>query len=102
MNRPTEFKADPTVPNPSGAMTEFTVAIFRPPVEHTIRLNKVEQWAQPSTKSGSADTYFHTGKLEARATIKSRIDTADRATAVLRERQEAHERSQRFRDRLSE
>lgn len=49
-----EFKADHTVPNPPGSMTEFTVAVFRPPVEHTIRLAKVEEWAQPSTKGGPA------------------------------------------------
>ena len=59
MNRPTGFKADPTVPNPSGAMTEFTVAIFRPPVEHTIRLNKVEQWAQPSTGGTRRHLFSH-------------------------------------------
>jgi hypothetical protein len=36
-------------------MTEFTVAVFRPPVEHTIRLEKVQQWMKPSTKGGPAE-----------------------------------------------
>jgi hypothetical protein len=50
-----EFKQDRTVPNQPGSMTEFTVAVFRPPVEHTIRLEKVQQWMKPSTKGGPAE-----------------------------------------------
>jgi len=49
-----EFKADHTVPNPPGSMTEFTVAVFRPPVEHTIRLAQVAKWAEHTTKDGPA------------------------------------------------
>jgi hypothetical protein len=30
-------------------MTEFTVAIERPPVEHRIRLSHVEKWAESAT-----------------------------------------------------
>ena len=50
----TEFKQDQTVPHPPEAATELTVAVFRPPVEHKIRLSQVERWAAPSTKDGPA------------------------------------------------
>ena len=43
-----EFRHDPLVPAPA-SMTEFTVTIERPPVEHRIRLSHVEQWAQTTT-----------------------------------------------------
>ncbi|HZL65736.1 MAG TPA: hypothetical protein VFC29_00235 [Candidatus Limnocylindrales bacterium] len=35
-------------------MTEFTIAIEKPAVEHRIRLNQVEKWAQSTTKEGPA------------------------------------------------
>jgi hypothetical protein len=50
-----EFRQDKTIPSTPGPTTEFTVAVFRPPVEHTIRLGKVEQWAKPSPKGGPAE-----------------------------------------------
>jgi hypothetical protein len=43
-----EFRQDPLVPAPA-FMTEFTVAIQRPPVEHRIRLSHVENWAETAT-----------------------------------------------------
>lgn len=49
-----EFKQDQTVPHPPEPATELTVAVFRPPVEHKIRLSQVAKWAQPSTKDGPA------------------------------------------------
>jgi hypothetical protein len=49
-----EFKQDQTVPHPPEPATELTVAVFRPPVEHKIRLSQVETWAAPSTKDGPA------------------------------------------------
>lgn len=43
-----EFRQDNLVPRPA-PMTEFTIAIHRPPVEHRITLNKVIQWADTNT-----------------------------------------------------
>jgi hypothetical protein len=47
-----EFRADPMTEAP-GAMTEFSVAIHRPAVEHKIRLNQVEKWTE-GTRDGPA------------------------------------------------
>jgi len=33
-------------------MTEFTVAVYRNPVEHKIRLGQVAKWAEHSTRTG--------------------------------------------------
>jgi hypothetical protein len=46
-----EFRAKDT-PTPA-AMTEFTVSIQRPPVEHRIRLGQVAKWAE-GTRDGPA------------------------------------------------
>ena len=48
-----EFRDDP-LGLPPGPMTEFTVAIERPAVEHHTRLNQVEKWAERTTKEGPA------------------------------------------------
>jgi len=48
-----EFHHDPLISKP-GPMTEFTVAIDRPPVEHRIRLNQVSKWAETTTREGPA------------------------------------------------
>jgi hypothetical protein len=48
-----EFRADSMTEDP-GLMTEFTVAIHRPPVEHKIRLDQVEKWTDRSTRDGPA------------------------------------------------
>jgi hypothetical protein len=49
-----EFRRDELVPTPS-SMTEFTVAIKRPPVEHRVRLSQIEKWAEsPTTREGPA------------------------------------------------
>jgi hypothetical protein len=48
-----EFREDPMVPQPA-SMTEFTVSIERPPIEHRIRLNQVTKWAESTTKEGPA------------------------------------------------
>lgn len=47
-----EFRQDQTVP--PEPVTELTVSVFRPPVEHKIRLAQVAKWAEPSTKEGPA------------------------------------------------
>jgi hypothetical protein len=49
-----EFRADPMT-GVLGSMTEFTVAIHRPPVEHRIRLGQVTRWAEGSTAEGPAE-----------------------------------------------
>lgn len=49
-----EFRNDRTVPHPPEPATELTVAVFRPPMEHKIRLSQVQTWAQPTTKEGPA------------------------------------------------
>jgi hypothetical protein len=49
-----ELKQDQTVPHPPEPASEFTVAVFRPPVEHKIRLAQVAKWAAPPTKDGPA------------------------------------------------
>jgi hypothetical protein len=46
-----EDDLSPSVPLPT---TEFTVAVYRNPVEHKIRLSQVQKWAEPTTKEGPA------------------------------------------------
>lgn len=48
-----EFRQDQLVP-PLASMTEFTVAIERPAIEHRIRLAQVSKWAESSTREGPA------------------------------------------------
>ena len=48
-----EFRADSMTEVP-GPMTEFTVAIHRPVVEHKIRLGQVIKWAEGNTAEGPA------------------------------------------------
>ncbi len=47
------FRNDPVVPGP-GPMTEFTVIIERPVIEHRIRLSQVAKWAEDTTRDGPA------------------------------------------------
>jgi len=49
-----QFRDDYVSPSTPGPMTEFTVAVYRNPVEHKIRLNQVMKWAEPTTKEGPA------------------------------------------------
>lgn len=48
-----EFRADSMTDVP-GPMTEFSVAIQRPAVEHRIRLGLVTKWAEGTTAEGPA------------------------------------------------
>ena len=48
-----EFRKDQLAPVPA-SMTEFIIAIEKPPVEHRIRLSQVEKWAQSTTRDGPA------------------------------------------------
>ena len=47
-----EFRADKLTAE-VGLMTEFVIAIHRPPVEHRLRLDQVTQWA-PGTRDDPA------------------------------------------------
>jgi len=48
------LREDDVSPSQPGPMTEFTVAVYRNPVEHKIRLSQVQRWAEPTTKEGPA------------------------------------------------
>jgi hypothetical protein len=50
-----EFKEDKTVSTTPGPETDFTVQVLRKPIEHVIRLKRIQEWAQPSTKGGPAE-----------------------------------------------
>jgi hypothetical protein len=49
-----EFRAAGPIKAAPGPMTEFTVTVYRKPVEHRIRLTQVEKWAEHTTKDGPA------------------------------------------------
>ena len=49
-----QVREDDISPSTPGPMTEFTVAVYRHPVEHKIRLNQVVKWAQGTTTDGPA------------------------------------------------
>jgi hypothetical protein len=44
-----QFREDDINPLSPGPMTEFTVAVYRSPVEHKVRLGQVAKWAGQST-----------------------------------------------------
>lgn len=48
-----EFRQGKLVASPA-PMTEFTVGIERPAIEHRIRLNQGEKWGQGTTREGPA------------------------------------------------
>src|SRR5260370_26218449 len=49
-----QFREDDVSPSIPGAMTEFTVAVYRNPVEHKIRLKQVLGWSENTTREGPA------------------------------------------------
>ncbi len=49
-----EFREDPLLRSTPGPMTEFTVAVYRNPTEHRIRLQPVTKWAKNTTSEGPA------------------------------------------------
>ena len=49
-----EFRASGPFKAAPGPTTEFTVAVYRKPVEHRIRLTQVEKWAEHTTEDGPA------------------------------------------------
>jgi hypothetical protein len=48
------FRDDEVSPPEIDGMTEFTVAVYRNPTEHKIRLAQVQQWARSSTTESPA------------------------------------------------
>ena len=48
------FREDDVSPSTPGPMTEFTVAVYRNPTEHKIRLQQVLKWSEHTTKEGPA------------------------------------------------
>ena len=51
-----EFRKDKTISELPGPETDLTVIVLRKPPEHQIKLRRVHEWAQPSTKGGPAGT----------------------------------------------
>lgn len=49
-----QLRDDEVSPSNPGPSTEFIVAVYRPPVEHRIRLAQVLKWAEPTTREGPA------------------------------------------------
>lgn len=48
------LRDDDVSPASPGPMTEFTVAVYKNPTEHKIRLQQVLKWSEPTTKEGPA------------------------------------------------
>jgi hypothetical protein len=48
------LREDDVSPASPGPMTEFTVAVYKNPTEHKIRLAQVLKWSEPTTKEGPA------------------------------------------------
>ena len=53
------FREDDVSPSTPGPMTEFTVAVYRNPTEHKIRLQQVLKWSEHTTKEGPAGITKH-------------------------------------------
>lgn len=49
-----QIREDDVSPSIPGPMTEFTVAVYKPPVEHKLRLEQVLKWSEHTTKEGPA------------------------------------------------
>jgi hypothetical protein len=47
-----QLRENDVSPSAPGPMTEFTVAVYRNPVEHKIRLSQVTKWAENTVKEG--------------------------------------------------
>jgi hypothetical protein len=53
-SRSRSFAKTASTPPLPGLMTEFTVAVYRNPIEHRIRLQQVTKWAEPTTSEGTS------------------------------------------------
>ena len=49
------FREDGVSPSMPVPMTEFTVAVYRNPTEHKIRLEQVLKWSEHTTKEGPTE-----------------------------------------------
>jgi hypothetical protein len=49
-----QFRDDDVNQEMPGPTTEFTVAVYRNPVKHKIRLQQVTKWAEHNTREGPA------------------------------------------------
>ena len=49
-----QFREDEVSPSQPGEMTEFTVAVYRNPMVHKIRLQQIAKWAEHTTRDGPA------------------------------------------------
>jgi hypothetical protein len=49
-----QLREDDVSPSSPGPMTEFTVSVYRNPVEHKIRLQQVVKWSERTTEGGPA------------------------------------------------
>jgi hypothetical protein len=49
-----QFREDDVSPVNPSPMTEFTVAVYKNPTEHKIRLGQVTKWAEHTTNEGPA------------------------------------------------
>jgi hypothetical protein len=49
-----QFREDAVGSSVPGPMTEFTVAVYRSPTEHKLRLSQVAKWAAETSKDGPA------------------------------------------------
>ena len=49
-----QFREDDLRPAMPGPATEFTVMVYRNPIEHKIRFSQVEKWSEPTTREGPA------------------------------------------------
>ena len=48
------LREDDVSPSTPGPMTEFTVAVYRNPFEHKIRMQEVVKWSERTTEGGPA------------------------------------------------
>lgn len=64
-----EFRVDALTATPD-PMTEFTVSIQRPAIEHRIRLSQVSRWAEINTREGPAGV---TKRQRVRALLENRM-----------------------------
>jgi hypothetical protein len=78
------FRDDEVSPPEIDGMTEFTVAVYRNPTEHKIRLGQVQQWARSSTtESPAAITKREQGAAVARKVTQFRSTSLTAATTFL-------------------
>jgi hypothetical protein len=76
-----QFREDDVNPQDPGPMTEFTVAVYRNPVEHKIRMGQVAKWAKQSTTEGPAGI---TKRQRVRQLLAPKHTTAGQSGIIVR------------------